>query len=155
MTRELDLATMGVPYGVLHDQRLSSVKLEDDKMIFSFCIELYKEDYTEDIYNKYKEYKHCDMTVELCDLQLNEYSFKTSVKKDGTFKGISLNRDAFIDVINNASHATLIECSMACNEFRIELSTGFYDAKRPYKKYNKYSVIEIVLYAKQVTWNWY
>lgn len=55
-----------MPYGVLHDQILKKAHFKDNKMIFTFDIEIYPQDFLDDTYyEKFKDFKHCDMIVEL------------------------------------------------------------------------------------------
>ena len=55
-----DMANINYPYGVLHDQKLKSVRNEDNKFIFTFDIEVFKDYYDEEIYEKYKNKKRKD-----------------------------------------------------------------------------------------------
>lgn len=154
METVFDMASVHYPYGVLHDQKLRSVKNEDNKFIFTFDIELFKNDYDEEVYDKYKSYKHCDMTVEMNDEPFNYFELVSSLNGKGKFKGLSLNRESFVEVIKNATSATFVLCSATYGEFKIELSV-FFDNKGKYKTYNKYCVFQITLDAKKVTWNYY
>ena len=45
METVFDMESIDYPYGVLHDQKLKSVRNEDNKFIFTFDIEVFKEDY--------------------------------------------------------------------------------------------------------------
>ena len=51
MEAVFDMESIDYPYGVLHDQKLKSVRNEDNKFIFTFNIELFKDDYDEIIEN--------------------------------------------------------------------------------------------------------
>lgn len=155
METVFDMESIDYPYGVLHDQKLSSVKNEDNKFIFTFDIELLKDDYDdEEFFEKYKDFKHCDMTVEMNEEPFNYFELVSSINNKGKFKGLSLNRENFVDVINNATSSSFVSCSATYGEFKIELCT-FFDKKGKYKKYNKYCVLQITLDAKKVTWNYY
>ena len=155
MTNDFSLSSINIPYGVLHDQSLNKVKQEKNKIIFTFDIELYPQNYTDiDFYNRYKDCKHCDMIIELDEEPINYFQFTSCPKANGRFKGISFNREKFIDVINN-SCATFVECSATYNELMIELCINFYNAHKKYRKYRKYDMCNITLNAKTVCWNWY
>ena len=68
METVFDMANINYPCGVLHDQKLKSVRNEDNKFIFTFDIELFKEDYyDEEIYEKYKEKENTDYRHSTCD----------------------------------------------------------------------------------------
>ena len=154
METVFDMSSVNYPYGVLHDQKLKSVKNEDNKFIFSFDIELFEDDYDKEIFEKYKNFKHCDMIVELNDEPFNYFELVESINSKGKFKGLSLNRENFIEAINYATTATFISCSATYGEFRIELCV-YFDKKRKYKKYGKYDMCYITLDAKNITWNYY
>lgn len=155
MTETFDMTTVNIPYGVLHDQKLKSVKCEDNKMIFTFEIKIYPENYMNDYYKKYENYQYCDMIVEMYDEPFNYLCFEGSPNNRGKYKGISLNREDFLDAINKASSCTFVECSTSYREFRIELCIGFYKAKQKYRKYKKYNMCYATLDAKNVSWKWY
>ena len=144
METVFDMANINYPYGVLHDQKLKSVRNEDNKFIFTFDIEVF-DDYDEEIFEKYKNYKRCDMTVEMNNEPFNYFELISSINNKGKFKGLSLNRENFVDVINNATSSSFVSCSATYGEFKIELCVY----------YNKYGMFQITLDAKKVTWNYY
>lgn len=155
MIEVFNMNTVDIPYGILHDQKLKSVKCENNKMIFTFEIEIFPEDYTNDFYKKYEKYHYCNMIIEMFDEPFNYLSFEGCPNKHGKYNGISLNREDFLDAINNANSCTFVECSATSREFRVELCIGFYKAKRKYKKYKKYSMCYATFEAKNVSWKWY
>lgn len=155
MTEAFDMSTVKIPYGVLHDQELKCVKCEKNKMIFTFNIKIYPNDYTNDFYKKYERFQHCDMIVEMYDEPFNDIKFTSSINTKGKFKGISLNRCDFLDAINNACDCTFIGCSTSYREFNIELAISFYKSPKKYRKYKNYCICNAMLDAKKITWNWY
>lgn len=78
METVFDMASINYPYGVLHDQKLKSVSNEDNKFIFTFDIEVF-DDYDEEIFEKYKNYKRCDMTVEMNNEPFNYFELISSI----------------------------------------------------------------------------
>ena len=57
MNTEFDLYGFDLPCGLIHDQKLSNVKVENDTIVLTFDIELYPQDYSDDtIYNDKKLY---------------------------------------------------------------------------------------------------
>ncbi len=155
METVFDMSSINYPYGVLHDQKLSRVKNEDNKFIFTFDIELFKDNYYDDeFFEKYKDFKHCDMIVEMNDEPFNYFDLVSPINSKGKFKGLSLNREDFVDVINNATSSSFVSCSATYGEFKIELD-AYFSKKEKYKKYNKYGMFQITLDAKKVTWNYY
>ena len=61
MNNEIIISHISMPYGVLHDQKLNSVKCENNQMIFTFDIKIFPQNYVGDCYKQYECYKHCDM----------------------------------------------------------------------------------------------
>lgn len=155
MTSEFDMSSIRIPYGILHDSNLSNIKCENNLITFSFDIEVYPEDYTDDFYKQYEGFKHCDMTVELCEDPINYFIFGTCVNNRGKLRGLSLNKEEFLTIINSVDKATFVECSVSDNEFKIELSVDFHNAKGKNKKYRKYCMCYITLNAAKVKWKWY
>ena len=150
MISTYDMTKVDIPYGILHDQKLKGVKCENNKMIFTFDIAIYPEDYTNDYYKQFVEYNHCDMIVELCEEPFNYYNLQSCPNNKGRFKGLSLNRNDFLNAINNTTSATFIECSAACREFTIELAVSWKNGR-----YKKYSLCYATLDAVKVEWKWY
>lgn len=154
METVFDMTSVNYPYGVLHDQKLKSVKNDDNKFIFSFDIELFEDDYDKEIFEKYKNFKRCDMIVEMNSEPFNYFELVSAINTKGKFKGIRLNRKDFVEMINGATTATFVSCSATYGEFKIELD-AYFSKKEKYKKYNKYGMFQITLDAKKVTWNYY
>ena len=154
METVFDMSSVNYPYGVLHDQKLKSVKNKDNKFIFSFDIQLFEDDYDKEIFEKYKNFKHCDMIVELNNEPFNYFELVESINSKGKFKGLSLNRKNFIEAINNVTTSTFVSCSATYGEFRTELCV-YFDRKGKYRKYGKYGMCYITLDAKNITWNYY
>lgn len=52
MNTEFDLYGFDLPCGLIHDQKLSTVKVENDTIVLTFDIELYPQNYSDDtVYN--------------------------------------------------------------------------------------------------------
>ena len=73
MTSELDISTINIPYGVLHDSILTGVKCKNNFMTFSFDIQIYPEDYTNDFYKQYKKYDMCYITLDATKVKWKWY----------------------------------------------------------------------------------
>lgn len=155
MNNEIIISHISMPYGVLHDQKLNSVKCENNQMIFTFDIKIFPQDYVGDCYKQYECYKHCDMIVAMKEESFNDFNFVSATDKNGKFEGISLSQAEFINAINNAYTAEFIDCFANNSELKIELSVNYYGAEKQYKKYRKFSICNITLSAEKVTWNWY
>ncbi len=155
MNNEIIISHISMPYGVLHDQKLNSVKCENNQMIFTFDIKIFPQNYVGDCYKQYECYKHCDMIVAMKEESFNNFNFVSATDKSGKFEGISLSQAEFINAINNAYTAEFIDCFANNSELKIELSINYYDAEKQYRKYRKFSLCSVALYAEKVIWNWY
>lgn len=156
MTETITLRDFGIPYGVLHDQKLLSAKKEDNKIIFSFEIKLYEQNFSNsDIYNKFREYNRCDMIVELWkDNPLYDIMLTYIYGKHNKIKGYSIEIDEFIEAINDCN-AEFITCFTNGIELIIELciTNGFHSDK--YRKYRKCNNCKAEFEATKVAWKWY
>lgn len=155
MNNEIIISHISMPYGVLHDQKLKSVKCENNRMIFTFDIKIFPQNYVGDFYKQYESYKHCDMIVDMKDELFNDFRFVSETDKNGKFKGITLSQAEFVNAINNAYTAEFVDCFASNSKLKIELSVNYYGAEKQYKKYRKFSLCNITLSSEKVTWNWY
>ena len=91
-----------------------------------------------------------------------------AVKKASTTKEAlkKLSKNETVYVIADASGAAkkiidvykrqeFIDCFANNSELKIELSVNYYDAEKQYRKYRKFSLCSVALYAEKVIWNWY
>ncbi len=153
MIEKFDITKLNIPYGALHDQKLKSVKLENNKMIFTFDINIFEQNYYDkDFFNKYSGFSHCDMVVEMCEDAFNYYEFSTAVNKHSKIETICLNVNDFMDIINHYYESEFIDCYVSHHSFKIELCIKHYNAQRKYKKYD---ICNVELDAKNIIWNWY
>lgn len=65
MIEKLNADKMVIPYGPLHDQLLLSVKNDGNKITFTFDVSVSKNDYSDEMFNKYSAFSKCDMIIEL------------------------------------------------------------------------------------------
>ena len=155
MLEVFNLSNINIPYGILHDQKLKSVKYEDNRLIFTFDIKIYPEDYTNDYYKTYLEYKHCDMIVYMNAEPFNYFRMLSCPNKRGQLKGLDLNGDDFLEALNNANSVTFVECATTYREFSIELCADFYNAKGIFRKFKNYNMCYATIDTDKVEWNWY
>lgn len=154
MTENLQLNTINIPYGILHDQLLLYANLNDDELIFTFEISLNEKDYCgSDFYERYKSFNRCDMIIQMKNDSINDFDLITSVDKHGKFAGLDMKIEEFITVMNK-SESTFLFCYTNGFIFKVEFSTNFYYYK-DMKKYRKYTVFKADLEAESVSWNWY
>ena len=153
----LDIASIEMDYGVLHDQRCTTVVCRDNTMTFTFDIHLCPDDYAEDVYKKYQPYSRCDMLVEMTEEPFHYFLLETAVGRNNQYHGLSLGRTAFLDVANHADAITFLSCGVdaACREFHILFGISFRQRKRAYRKFRKYGMCRVELSAKRVQWKWY
>lgn len=156
MNTEFDVYGFNLPCGLIHDQKLSNIKIENDTIVLTFDIELYPQNYSDDtVYNQYKDFKHCEMIIEMPECSDPNLQFQTTANSKGVFKGIQLEVDDFVDALNNASSAEFVDCYVRCGEVIVDLDVGFYDAKGDFKKYKNYIWCVINTEASKLKWNWY
>ena len=158
MKSTLDLSTIDIPYGVLHDQRLRRIEFENNKMVLKFDVELYPQNYTDDFYKAYQEYKHCDMLVEFEAFSPIVTELYSSENDNGEFKGLSITEAELIKIVDSARSAEFVACTASSNEFRIELFFSLDNSRlKPKRRYKKFStcICNIALLATKVEWNWY
>lgn len=159
METGLELASLEIPYGVLHDQILRKVTCRDNSMIFTFDIRLFPEDYNygQDVYETYLPYKHCDMTVDMTKEPLGYFLLESAVDRNGKYRGLSLDRSDFLEAANHADEMTFLSCGVgaACREFHILFGIHFRHPTGTYRKYRKYGMCRVELSAERVRWKWY
>ena len=158
MENSLDLASIVIDYGVLHDQVLQKVVCRNNTMIFTIDVHLFRDDnYAEDVYKKYRSYAHCDMCVEMAKEPFNYFLLETTVDRNNKYRGLTLGRTDFLDVANHADEMTFLSCGVdaACREFHILFGMQFRSPKGVYRKYRKYGMCRVELNAERVRWKWY
>ena len=124
-------------------------------MIFTFDLKIYPDNYTNDFYKKFAPFSHCDMVVKMNSEPLNYFTLESAINRRGKIQGLSLDRNDFLDVLNNALSATFIECPAAYGMFKIGFSFDFHNATGKHRKYKKYNTCRAEFDAEKVFWNWY
>ena len=155
MKAEISANDVQIPYGVLHDQIVKSIKLVDNKIVFTFEIKLYEDNYTAEVYGKYKDFKNCEMTVELYNDEDNYVDLYTTLDKNNKFSGIEMSPADFCELSEKANYISFLDCLSSGYGWIIRFSSGFYDAKGKYRKYKDISSIDVFLLANKIIWNWY
>lgn len=154
MVEKMLLKNMSIPYGVLHDQKLLCVKQENGRLIFNFEIEVFKNNYIGERYLKYKDFKYCDMIVELGAEDDDTYQLSTSVDGHNKFQGLLIDKEEFLNFINDAE-VTFADCRANEYSFAVNLDINFCKSQK-FKKYKKYSMCSIEIYTdKSVRFKWY
>ena len=155
MQREFDVAEVHIPYGVLHDQTLENVQYEQGCMTLTFSVRIFPEDYPDETFQKYAEFRHCDMIVSLPPEPFLYFYLETCPDRRGRFHGWAPDSEQFLDVVRHAGALTFLECSAACRELQLEFAADFRAAKGKYRKYRKAAVCRVLLDAEKVQWKWY
>lgn len=151
MITKIDVSKFSVPYGPLHDQTLSAVKYVDGKLTFSFDIKLYEQNYTGDVYEKYKNFNHCDLSFDILEIDDCEFSLVTSISKNNKFSGLCVSLDEFISLTEKAANILFDSCTMDGNQIRLDFNSW----SNISRKYNKYDSIEVFLYVDGMTVDWH
>lgn len=102
MTEKFVLSNHNIPDGILHDQDLYEIKLENDELTLSFESHYYPQDYTDTSFaEKYKNFTKCHIKCILdeedadsCDVELTssmnkKYIYKTKVMALSEFAEIA------------------------------------------------------------------
>lgn len=154
MVEKLFLKNMSIPYGVLHDQKLFCVKQENGRLIFTFLIDIFEQNYLSDFYLKYKDFNRCDMIVELGEEDDDSYQLLTPVDRHNKFHGLLIDKEEFLNSVNDAV-ATFDDSLTNGYSFTVNLDINFYNSQK-FKKYKKYSTCLIEIYTdKSVSFEWY
>lgn len=152
MEKQLNLADFKSPCGILHDKKLHSISEENGILTLTFEIHLAKEDYSPEVYENYKDFSLCKMQISLAPTGFHEVQFESAVRRNGKFKGISVSLPVGIEILRNATEVNFLSMATAENSLHLNLYASFYDAKRKYKKYNRYSGCSMVLNATEARW---
>lgn len=154
MVETLLLKNMSIPYGVLHDQKLFCVKQENGRLIFTFLIDIFEQNYLSDFHLKYKDFNRCDMIIELGEEDDNSYQLLTPVDRHNKFHGLLIDKEEFLNYVNDAV-VTFVDCYANGYSFTVNWDINFYNSQN-LKKYKKYSMCQIEIYTdKSVSFKWY
>lgn len=155
MIESIELNSVNIPYGVLHDQKLKNIEIINNTITFTFEIELYQNDYPKEIYNKYKAYKHCKMDVELLDNDDISCYLYYCIDKKGKFSGVEIQLDELQEFLDASNYMQFLTCMTNGCSFLMQFSIGFFDGKGKFKKFKHYSSLDLTVQAKNVSWKWY
>lgn len=151
MVERLLLKNMSIPYGVLHDQKLLCVKQENGRLIFTFEIEIFENNYIGEWYLKYKDFNRCDMIVKLGSEDDDEYHFLTAVDSHNNFQGLLIDKHEFLNFANDAK-VTFVDCHANGYSFTVNFDINSCNSQ----KFKKYSMCNIEIYTdKSVSFKWY
>lgn len=154
MVEKMLLKNMSIPYGVLYDQKLLCVKQENVRLVFTFDIEIFENNYSDEIYLKYKDFNRCDMIVKLGSEDDDEYHFLTAVDSHNKFHGLLIDKEKFLNSVNDAK-VTFVDCRANEYSFAVNLDINFCNSQN-FKKYKRYSTCSIEIYTdKSVRFKWY
>lgn len=154
MTECLNANEIVIPYGILHDQLLSSLKYDDVRIIFTFDISVSKNDYSDEFRSKYASFSKCDMIIKLKKDAIKDIVFETAVDyKTNKYVGIELDEKKFIEYMNCCEKAKFLDCMAGDTMFTVEFCLMKFSNK--FRKLTKYSSCKASFEYKSVTWNWY
>lgn len=103
MTEKFVLSDHNIPDGILHDQDLYEIKLENDELTLSFEAHYYPQDYTDTSFaEKYKNFTKCHIKCILdeedadsCDVELT-----SSMNKKNIYKTKVMALSEFVEIAN-------------------------------------------------------
>lgn len=101
MTENFVMRENNIPDGMLHDQNLYEISLENGVLTLSFNIFLSKEEYGEnDFAKKYFEYKKCYIKCHLEDESFCDVRLETTQNKHGRGKFQYLSISEIVEIAN-------------------------------------------------------
>jgi len=99
MTEKFVMSENNIPDGMLHDQNLYEISLENGVLTLSFNIFLSKEEYGEnDFAKKYFEYKKCHIKCRLEDESFCDARLESTQNKHGRGKFQYLSISEFVEI---------------------------------------------------------
>ena len=103
MTEKFVLQEHCIPDGILHDQDLYEVKLENNELTLSFEVHYYPEDYTNTSFaEKYKDFTKCHIKCKLSDEKYceSEVELRTCINKKKQYITQIVPIEEFVDLAN-------------------------------------------------------
>lgn len=161
MTEKYIMRENNIPDGMLHDQALYKISLENGILTLSFDIFLSEEEYGNiDFAKKYSEYKRCHIRCVLGDDYFCNTRLETSSDKNGKGKTAYLSLDDFVEIASKEikKRAEKEQCPWAylytyvspgISSAKIELS--IYDMQY---KGTDYSMCTLELETKEIEYIW-
>lgn len=128
---------------MLHDQRVTKAVRDGDKIIFTFDTKIYESDCSKELYERYKNFRHCEMTVFAAKDVVNYFNFESAVDENDKYIGYSASEEKFIEMINS-SRSDFVSCCYDDTELIIELCG----------EYGEYCTCRTALYAEKLTLFW-
>ncbi|MGN0524011.1 MAG: hypothetical protein ACI4IG_07040 [Eubacterium sp.] len=100
MTEKYVLSENYIPDGVLHDQDLYSVSLDDNVLILSFETHLFLDQKGNKFFEKYKNFTKCHIKCRLEDEYFCNAELKTSVNRKNMYRVKSISIAEFVNLAN-------------------------------------------------------
>lgn len=150
MKEILDVKSIHISDGVLHDQKLKRVSFANGELTFIFDIKLYEQNYIDkSYYEKFKDYKTCTVQA-ACENDSISCSFM-GTKRNGKIVGYYVDLDDFIDCINNKDVQVEYLRVLVSGALEINIEFSFYS---PLRKYKNISSVLLCLPADKITFEW-
>lgn len=101
MTEKYIMSENRIPDGILHDQGLYNVSLNDDVLTLSFETHYYPQDYTDTTFaEKYKDFTKCHIKCKLEDKYFCNVHLETSLDKNNNYRGKTITVEEFVEIAN-------------------------------------------------------
>ncbi len=160
MTEKYIMSENSIPDGMLHDQNLYDISLENNELTLSFDTHFYPQNYTDTSFaEKYKDFTKCHIKCALNDEIFCNVYLETAIDKKNNYKGKYLSVEEFVKIANEELRKRKEKgycpweylCTGACpntNSASIELSIGI--------KYKRvfYSSCRLILDTKEIKYIW-
>ncbi|MCH5316099.1 MAG: hypothetical protein J1E81_09300 [Eubacterium sp.] len=101
MTEKYIMSENYIPDGILHDQDLYNISLENNELTLSFETHFYPQDYTDTSFaEKYKDFTKCHIKCTLGDEMFCYVLLETAIDKKNNYKGKYLSVEEFVKIAN-------------------------------------------------------
>ena len=101
MTEKYVMSENHIPDGILHDQHLYDVSLNDNVLTLSFETHLFSDQKGNEICEKYKDFTKCHIKCRLEDEYFCNAELKTSVNRKNMYRVKSISIAEFVDLANS------------------------------------------------------
>lgn len=99
MTEKYIMKENSIPDGILHDQNLCDISLQNNDLILTFETHYYPQDYIDTTFaEKYKDFTKCHIKCTLGDRFFCNAILATALDKKDNFKGKCLSIENFVEI---------------------------------------------------------
>lgn len=100
MTEKFIMCESNIPDGILHDQKLSDVLLNDDVLILTFNTQLFLDHAGNAFCEKYKDFTKCHIKCKFADKDFCCVLLKSTLNKNNKLIAEYISFEDFVDLAN-------------------------------------------------------